>query len=155
MTQRMNYGALVPELTQKLSQLAGESLEESLLGLVHHRASQLNGCAFCLDMDVKKAKLRGEPELRVYHIGVWRESTLFSDQERAALEWTEALTQLTYHGIPEELYQKVKKHFTDKQLAELTFTIGLINTWNRLNVAFRTTPGGLDKVLGLDKADLR
>ncbi|WII72139.1 carboxymuconolactone decarboxylase family protein [Bdellovibrio sp. 22V] len=158
MSQRLNYAEMAPELTRKLTEMSMSldklSLSPTILALAHHRASQINGCAFCLDLDVKKAKLRGERELRVYHISVWRDSPLFTEQERAALEWTEAVTKLTDRGISDEIFESVSKHFSQKELSELTFAIGIINTWNRLNVAFRTTPGALDAMLGLTKSGL-
>lgn len=158
MGQRINYGAQSPQLSRKLfemSQLVKESgLPESLIDLVNIRASQLNGCALCLDMHVKEAKLHGERELRVYHVPIWRESELFSPKERAALEWTEAGTRLPEHGISDELYQRLREHFSEKDLSALTFAVATINFWNRMNVSFRTPPGSADKLLGLDKAGL-
>jgi len=118
------------------------------------RASQLNGCAFCVDMHVKEAKIHGERELRLHHVAVWRESQLFSPVERAALEWAEALTQLPPHGISERLYTKVREHFSEQDLSDLTFLIVAINGWNRLNVAFQTIPGSSDEAFGLIKANL-
>ena len=108
----------------------------------------------CIDMHVKEARIRGERELRLYHVSLWRESTLFNDKERAALEWTEALTKLSDHGVSDEIYEKVRKVLSEKEISDLTFSIGVINFWNRLNVGFRTTPGALDKMLGLTKANL-
>jgi AhpD family alkylhydroperoxidase len=137
----------------------GKSLGESTLGrtlldLVNLRASQLNGCAFCIDMHVKEARLHGERDLRVYHLPVWRESTLFSAKEKAALEWTEVVTKLPEHGIPDENFQRVRENFSDKEMSELTFAIGLINAWNRLSISFKAVPGSADKAFGLDKAGL-
>jgi len=158
MNPRIDYNMHSPEMIQKLlemSQLsAASSLDRTLADLVHIRASQLNGCAFCLDMHVKEAKIHGERELRLYHIPVWRESPLFSDKERAVLEWTEAVTQLS-EAIPEELYQRVRQQLSEKEMADLTFTIGIINFWNRLNVSSPTTPGSRDAMLGLTTADLK
>src|SRR5678816_2008138 len=95
----------------ELGQLSAKgSLSPTLNDLVHIRASQLNGCAFCLDMHVKEAKIHGERELRLYHVAIWRESPLFSEKERAALEWTETVTNLSSHGIPDELYRRVREH---------------------------------------------
>ena len=158
MSQRINLSTALSAHLNKLvdlSQLKGTTLDETLLGLVHHRASQINGCAFCLDMDVKEAKLRGERELRLHHVAVWRESTLFSARERAALEWTETLTRLPEGGVGDEIYGRVRELFSEKELAELTLAIGVINVFNRLNVAFRTVPGTMDQMFGLDKAGLR
>src|SRR5438034_11199043 len=106
----------------------GSVIEQKIQDLVHIRASQLNGCAFCLDMHVKEAKIHGERELRLYHISVWRESPLFSDKERAALEWTEAVTKIS-EGIPESLYEMVREHLSEKEMSEMTFAIALINIW--------------------------
>jgi AhpD family alkylhydroperoxidase len=157
MNPRINYNQHSPDLIKKLlelSQLSAQgSLGPTLTDLVHIRASQLNGCAFCLDMHVKEAKIHGERELRLYHISIWRESPLFSDKERAALEWTEAVTKLAAH-IPDSVYEQVRAHLSEKEMADLTFAIGIINVWNRLNISSRTTPGSLDAMLGLTHAGL-
>ncbi|HEY2974668.1 MAG TPA: carboxymuconolactone decarboxylase family protein [Pyrinomonadaceae bacterium] len=158
MSQRLNYFEQSPELTNKLFEF-GQAVKKSSLGntlidLVNIRASQLNGCAFCLDMHCKEAKIHGEQELRNYHIPIWRESALFSETERAALEWTEAVTKLTEHGIPDELYDRVRAQLSETQISELTFAIAVINAWNRLNISFRTVPGSFDEQLGLTKAGL-
>jgi AhpD family alkylhydroperoxidase len=148
-----------PELVKKLvdfSQAMAKSgrLEPKLALLVDIRASQMNGCAFCLDMHVKEAKLHGERELRLHHVAIWRESPLFTPKERAALAWTEALTHIAPTGISDELYAEVREQFSEKELSTLTFRVMGINAWNRANVAFRTTPGAHDKAFGLDKAGL-
>jgi len=129
-------------------------LEQGLIDLVDIRASQLNGCAFCVDMHVKEAKIHGERELRVYHVPIWRESTLFSPRERVALEWTEAVTRLPDQGISDELYGRAREQFSEKELSDLTFAVATVNLWNRLNVSFRTTPGSKDALLGLTKSGL-
>jgi AhpD family alkylhydroperoxidase len=112
---RINYNEHSPELIKSLFEMSQKnahgSLGPTLLDLVHIRASQVNGCAFCLDMHVKEARIHGERELRLYHIPIWRESPLFSDKERAALEWTEAVTKVA-DGIPEGLFEKVREHFS-------------------------------------------
>lgn len=148
-----------PDLVKKLQEfsvaISGSGCVDALiLLLVDIRASQINGCAFCVDMHVKEAKLHGERELRLYHVAVWRESHLFSNKERAALAWTEALTKIDSKGISDEIYHKVREQFNEKELSILTFRIMGINAWNRLNVAFHATPGAHDKFLGLDKAGL-
>ena len=157
MNPRINYNLHSPDLIRKLlelSQLSSQgSLGRTLTDLVHIRASQLNGCAFCLDMHVKEAKIHGERELRLYHISVWHESPLFSDKERAALEWTEAVTKLAA-PIPDELYDRVRAHLTEKEMSELTVAICMINFWNRLNISSPTTPGSRDAMLGLTGAGL-
>jgi len=156
---RLNYGEQSPALLKKLQEL-GMAIDktgqlEPLTGfLVDIRASQMNGCAFCLDMHVKQAKLHGERELRLYHVAIWRESPLFTPKEKAALALTEALTQIAPTGISDGLYDEVRAQFDEKQLSTLVFRIMVINAWNRANVAFRTTPGVLDKAFGLDKAGL-
>jgi alkylhydroperoxidase family enzyme len=114
----------------------------------------MNGCGFCLDMHVKEAKIHGERELRLYHIPIWRESTLFSPRERAALAWTEILTKMPEHGVPDDTYDRVRGQFSEKELSDLTFSVMAINAWNRVNVAFQTVPGSADKAYGLTKAGL-
>lgn len=157
--QRANYAQQSPELMKKLFELSqaskASSLGRTLTDLVNIRASQLNGCAFCLDMHVKEAKLHGERDLRVHHIPVWRESPLFSAKEKAALEWTEAVTRLTGRGIDDEQYARASSHFSDKELTELTYAIAVINSWNRLSVAFQAVPGSADARLGLEKSGLK
>lgn len=158
MTQRLNYMQQSPQLVRKfleISNLLKESaIEESIRDLVSIRASQINGCAFCVDMHGKEAKIHGERELRVFHLPVWRESTLFSPRERAALAWTEALTKLSEHGVSDEIYEHVRTHFSEKELSDLTFEVMAINGWNRAGIAFRTVPGSADKAFGLDRANL-
>ena len=159
MSQRLNYFNTSPELTKKVLGLSDAvkkgSLGNTLLDLINIRASQLNGCAMCLDMHSKEAKIHGERELRIYHIPIWRESPLFSDPEKAALEWTEALTKIGPEGVSDELYERTRAHFSEAQLAELSFAVGVINLWNRLNISFRIAPGSADEMLGLTKAGLK
>ena len=158
MTQRLNYAQQSPELFKKLSDLSmaqkGSVIEQKIQDLVHIRASQLNGCAFCLDMHVKEAKIHGENELRLYHIAIWRESNLFVPRERAALAWTEAVTKLPEGGIPDELYERVRGQLSEKEVSDLTFAIMTINAWNRVSIAFKAVPGSADKLYGLEKAGL-
>jgi AhpD family alkylhydroperoxidase len=158
MTQRINYLKQAPALFKKLVELGtlinDGSIKESTRDLVSVRASQINGCGFCLDMHVKQATIHGEGALRMHHLAAWRESTLFSPRERAALAWTEALTTLAPQGVPDELYERVRTQLTEQELTELTYEIMTINAWNRINVAFRTVPGSYDKEFGLDKANL-
>jgi AhpD family alkylhydroperoxidase len=158
MTQRINYVQQSPELFKKFFELSNllkdSAIEESIRDLVSIRASQLNGCGFCLDMHVKEARLHGERELRVHHLATWRESTLFSPRERAALAWTEVLTRLPEQGVPDDIYERVRTQFSEKELSDLTFEVMAINGWNRANVAFKTVPGSSDKAFGLDKANL-
>lgn len=158
MSQRLDYYALAPDLASKYLELSQLLHKKPFLAQVGHlvtlRASQLNGCAFCVDMHVKEARIHGERELRLHHVIVWRESTLFSARERCALEWTEALTQLAPTGVSSALYERVREHLSDAELAELSFLVVSINGWNRLSVAFQAVPGSADKLYGLDKADL-
>jgi len=155
---RLNYYAASSDLFNQLSKLAMSihkgSLGKPLLALIEMRASQLNGCAFCLDMHAKEAKLHGERELRLYALPAWRESLLFTDRERAALALTEAVTKLGEHGVSDEVFAQAREQFNDQELAELVLAIGVINTWNRLAITFHAVPGSMDKAYGLDKAGL-
>lgn len=121
--------------------LRQSGLEESLLNLVRMRASQINGCAYCLDMHWKDARALGETEQRLYGLDAWEESPYYTDRERAALAWTEAVTDVRDTHVPDEVFEKVKPLFTEKELADLTLAIAAINSWNRLNIAARTVPG--------------
>jgi len=158
MTQRINYMKQSPELSKKFLEfsnlLHNSSIEQSIADLVAIRASQLNGCAFCVDMHVKEAKIHGERELRLYHLTVWRESPLFIPRERAALAWTEILTRLPEGGVPDDVYERVRTQLSEKEISDLTFLIISINGWNRASVAFKSVPGEFDKAYGLDKANL-
>lgn len=159
MKTRLIHAEHSPLLTKKLTELsmllADSSIDKSILDLINYRASQINGCVFCLDLDVKKFKAHGERELRVYHLPVWKESPLFSDKEKAALLWTDAVTEISKNGIPDGVFIEVRKHFSEKELSDLTYAISAINAWNRLNIAFRTPPGSMDQIFGLDKVDLK
>lgn len=156
MSQRLNAFAQSPELFKKFVEfgmlLKKSAIESSILSLVEIRASQINGCGFCLDMHVKEAKIQGERELRLHHVAIWRESTEFSPRERACLAWTEALTTLGAHGVSDESYERVRGELSEKEITDLSFAVMAINGWNRLNVGFRTVPGSADKAYGLDKA---
>lgn len=158
MTERLDHMRQVPALTQKLTELSFAlkkgTVEQTILSLVEIRASQLNGCAFCLDMHVKQAKLDGERELRLHHVAIWRESPLFSDRERAALEWTEALTRLSPLGVSDEIYAQARAQFSEDELVYLTYMVMVINAWNRASIAFQSVPGSQDKAFGLDKSGL-
>ncbi|KQP20858.1 carboxymuconolactone decarboxylase family protein [Pseudorhodoferax sp. Leaf265] len=155
MTPRLNALQQAPELYKKLSDysIAGKkgSLDAKLLALIEIRASQMNGCAFCLDMHVKQAKQHGEGELRLHHVAIWHESPLFSARERAAFAWTEVLTQLPAHGVSDAVYEQVRAEFSEQEIVELTHNVMGINAWNRLSIAFRNVPGAADKAFGLDK----
>jgi AhpD family alkylhydroperoxidase len=121
--------------------LSGCGLARELLDLVCLRASQINGCAYCIDMHSKDLRMRGETEQRLYLLDAWRESPFYSDRERAALAWTEAVTRLTAGDVPDEVYEQARRQFSPDELASLTIAVVAINSWNRLNIAFRTVPG--------------
>ncbi|HEX7090994.1 MAG TPA: carboxymuconolactone decarboxylase family protein [Longimicrobiales bacterium] len=145
MEQRIDYAKVAPSgigAMLSLERYVREcGLEHSLLHLVKLRASQINGCAYCVDMHSKDARAEGEDEQRLYALPVWRETPFFSERERAALAWTEALTLIHEHGVPDELYNAVREHFSEKELVDLTLTVIVINGWNRLAVPFRTPAG--------------
>lgn len=124
------------------AQIEASGLEHSLLELVKMRASQINGCAYCLDMHSKDARAQGETEQRLYLLDAWRETSLFSERERAALAWTEAVTLVADGHVPDDVYDQVSSHFTEQELVTLTLEVVAINGWNRLNIAFRTEAGG-------------
>lgn len=158
MTQRIDYMKQSPELFKKFVDfsmtLKQSAIEETTRHLVDIRASQINGCAFCVDMHVKEAVLHGERALRLHHVATWRESNLFNDRERAALEWTEMLTKALADGVSDNVYDRVRAQFSEKELSDLTFLVMSINAWNRISVAFRPVPGSFDKAFGLDKSGL-
>ena len=143
--QRVNYAQQSPELLKRFAAfslaLKESTIEESIRDLVTLRASQLNGCGFCVDMHVKEAKIHGERELRLHHVAVWRESTLFAPRERAALAWTEIVTKLPEQGVPDDIYERVRGQLSEKEISDLTFAIVAINGWNRIATAFRKEPG--------------
>jgi AhpD family alkylhydroperoxidase len=158
MTQRIDYQKQSPELFKKFVEfsmaLRHSSIEESIHDLVNIRASQINGCAFCVDMHVKEATIHGERPLRLHHLAIWHESPLFSPRERAALTWTEILTHLPTGGVPDAVYEGVRTQLSEKELSDLTFLVMAINAWNRAGVGFQTVPGSYDKAFGLDKSGL-
>ncbi len=158
MSQRLDFTAAAPDAYRAYlafnQSLKGGSIDAATRELVNIRASQMNGCAFCLDMHVKEAKIRGERDLRLHHVAIWRESTLFSPRERAALAWTEALTHLPPGGAPDAVFEEVRAAFDDREIADLTYAIMAINGWNRIGVGFRTAPGSRDAEYGLTKAGL-
>jgi AhpD family alkylhydroperoxidase len=117
------------------------SLERLLLELVKLRASLINGCAYCVDMHTRVARSFGETEQRLYAVGVWREAPYYSERERAALAWTEAVTLISSDQVPDDVYELARQHFTEKELIDLTLAVVAINGWNRLAVAFRKVPG--------------
>lgn len=143
--ERLNFKRLVPAAYRAM--LALESyvhetgLESSLLELVKMRASQINGCAYCLDMHSKDARAAGETEQRLFVLNAWREAPFYTDRERAALAWTEAVTLVNESHVPEHVYQQARAHFSEEELVNLTIAIVAINGWNRLEVSFRGIPG--------------
>jgi AhpD family alkylhydroperoxidase len=156
---RASYAEQSPELLKKFTEFLAatreSSIEEPIRDLVAIRAAQLNGCTFCLDMHVKQAKIHGERELRLYHLAAWRDSTLFAPRERAALAWTEILTKLPEQGVPDDIYDRVRTQISEKEISDLTFVVMVVNSWNRLNIGFKTVPGSADAKFGLDKAGLK
>ncbi|MDI1253732.1 carboxymuconolactone decarboxylase family protein [Thermomonas sp.] len=145
MHQRLDYQRASPEAFKAMlhteQQIHASGLEESLLELVKSLASQINGCAWCLDMHTKDARAHGEAEQRLYLLPVWRDAPCYSDRERAALAWTEAVTRIATHEVSDAVYTEVCVHFDEKSLVDLTLAIIAINGWNRMNVAFRTEVG--------------
>jgi AhpD family alkylhydroperoxidase len=159
MNQRLHYAELSSEYFKKFAAFSTSlnhcAIEEEIRHLVEIRASQLNGCALCVDMHIKQATMHGERPLRLHHLAIWRESPLFSPRERAALAWAEVLTKIPEHGVSDALFEQVRGQLSEKELSDLTFIVMSINAWNRANVAFRTVPGAFDAAYGLDKANLR
>jgi AhpD family alkylhydroperoxidase len=120
---------------------AASGLERSLLELVRLRASQINHCAYCIDMHTKDARAQGETEQRLYLVSAWREAPFYSERERAGLEWTEAVTNVGDTHVPDNVFERVRQHFDEAELVALTFAVVAINSWNRLAVSFRTEVG--------------
>jgi AhpD family alkylhydroperoxidase len=146
MQERMNYYKAAPEGVKALRQVTGylktSGLETGLLHLVYLRALQINGCAFCVDMHTREALRDGEQERRLHMLVVWRESPLFSERERAAFAWTEAVTRIEQTHVPDEVYAEARQHFSETEIANLTLAVATINAWNRMAVSFRTPPAG-------------
>jgi AhpD family alkylhydroperoxidase len=144
-TTRINYGTVaggVYDAMDALDRYAGAcGLEEPLLHLVRLRASQLNGCAYCLDMHWKDLRALGEAEQRLYSLDAWRECPYSTARERAALEWTEAVTRIAEGHVPDPVHEQARAHFSEKELADLTLAVAAINAWNRLSIAARLVPG--------------
>jgi AhpD family alkylhydroperoxidase len=145
MEQRINYATVAPEGIRALSGLEGYirscGLEARLLDMVKTRASQLNRCAYCIDMHTKDARAAGETEQRLYALSAWQDTPFYTDRERAALAWTEAVTLVSQGSVPDGLYEEVRRHFSEKELVDLTLALVAINGWNRLGISFRTVPG--------------
>lgn len=145
MEPRIDYRKYAQEGTKALFALekyiAESGLDKKLMELVKMRASQINGCAFCIDMHSKDARALGETEQRLYELDAWRETPFYTDRERAALEWTESLTLVSQTHVPDSVYEEVKKHFSEKEIVDLTLLVGAINNWNRIAIAMRAVPG--------------
>jgi len=119
----------------------GSGLEDSLIELLKTRVSQINGCAYCIDMHTKDARAQGETEQRLYALSAWRETPFFSERERAMLEWAESVTLISENHVPDEVFEHARKHFTEEELVNLTMALVAINGWNRLAISFRALPG--------------
>ena len=145
MTTRLNYAHVDPEAMKAMygleQYLKSSGLEPLLLELVKLRASQLNGCAYCIDMHTKDARVEGESEQRLYLVQAWREAPFYTERERAALEWTESLTLIAENQVPDDVYERIHQHFSDQELVSLTLAVVAINGWNRFAISFRTEPG--------------
>jgi AhpD family alkylhydroperoxidase len=141
MKARLAPYKIAPELMKAMSALeaavAGSGLEKSLIELVKTRASQINGCAFCIHMHTKDARALGETEERLYLLSAWRESPLYTDRERAALGWTESVTLVSQTGVPDDVYEQVRGSFSDEEIVKLTMLVATINAWNRIAISFR------------------
>lgn len=156
--QRLNYFALAMPAFQHLAAIdqycKKSAVDPTILRLVQIYASQLNGCAFCVDIHCKEAKIAGERELRIYHVPTWQDSPLFTEKEKAALEWTKAVTLISQGPVSDALFSKMKEHFSDQDIVDLNMQIAFINLFNRFAATFKSVPGERDKVLGLQKANL-
>lgn len=145
MQPRIDYRKYAQQPLQSMLALekyiSESGLDPKLVHLVKMRASQINGCAYCLDMHSLDARAEGESEQRLYTLDAWRETPFFTDRERAALAWTEALTLVSHTHAPDDVYDEVKKQFSEKEIVDLTFVIGTINLWNRLAISLRAVPG--------------
>ena len=145
MKPRIDFTRVSPKVLQAMYGLQNtvdsSGLERPLLELVKMRASQINGCAYCLDMHSKDARAAGETEQRLYLLDAWRETSLYSERERAALEWTEALTLIGEGHVPDSVYSAVREHFNEEELVNLALAVVAINGWNRFSIAFRAEAG--------------
>jgi AhpD family alkylhydroperoxidase len=144
MYKRINYEEVSPEAVSSMyalgRYLAACGLERSLQELIRLRASQINGCVLCVDMHTKALKEQGMDERKVHSVVVWYESPFFSERERAALAWTEAVTLVTEGHVPDDVYQEVRQQFSEKELTDLTFSLATINAWNRIAISLRHLP---------------
>jgi AhpD family alkylhydroperoxidase len=150
MKARIHYGNVAPGAYEAMdaldSYLQTCGIEKSLLMLIQLRASQMNGCAYCLDMHWKDLSAIGEEPRRLYSLDAWRECAYYTDRERAALAWTEAVTAVAVGHVPDALYEEVRPHFSEKEIADLTLAVAAINAWNRLSIAGRLVPGNYQPV---------
>jgi AhpD family alkylhydroperoxidase len=146
MRARLSYAKAAPGIYDAMEHLETYlqdcGLERSLLFLIQLRSSQINGCAYCLDMHWKDLRAIGETEQRLYSLDAWRECPYYTERERAGLAWAEAVTRITEGHVADAVYEAVRPHFTEKELSDLTFAVATINAWNRLAIASRTVPGG-------------
>ena len=146
MTERISFQEISKGFMDGLFKTAGylkkSGLDPKLAELINYRVSQINGCAYCLDMHSKDARANGETEQRLYGLDAWRETGYYSARERAALEWTESLTLVADTRVPDDVYERVREQFSEDELAHLSLAVVAINGWNRLNIAARTVPGG-------------
>src|SRR5262245_50451749 len=147
MRARLNPYQVAPESMQPMidfeQSIQASGLEGSLIELVKTRASQINGCAVCLHMHTRDARAHGETEMRIYLLDAWRDSPLYTDRERAALAWTDALTRVSEGGASDAAYEAFRQHFTEEEQVRITLLVGAINAWNRLNVGFHVKHGGV------------
>jgi AhpD family alkylhydroperoxidase len=144
MEPRVNYAKYSDKVKGMFAleqSVRASGLEHSLLHLVKMRASLINGCAYCIDMHSKDARAEGETEQRLYGLGAWRETPYYTDRERAALEWTDTLTQISTHHVSDELFERTRQHFTEEEIVALTMAVVAINGWNRIAISMRAVPG--------------
>jgi AhpD family alkylhydroperoxidase len=144
MNRRIAYSQVAPEAVKALSAtrpyIAASGIEPRLRALVELRTSQINGCAYCVDMHSREARQAGETQQRLDCLPVWRETTFFDDRERAALHWAESVTLVSETGVPDAVYDETKKHFSEKDLVDLTLVVSVMNAWNRMAISFRQGP---------------
>jgi len=145
MQPRIEYGKAAPGASRAMYALEtyvkSTGLEPSLLDLLRTRASQINGCAYCIDMHTQEARAKGESEQRLYLLNAWYETPFYTDRERAALAWTEAVTLIADGHVPDEVYEQARAQFSEQELVNLTMAVVAINGWNRLAISFRSVPG--------------
>ncbi len=158
MAARINYEKIAPEAIQAMQKLEEyvrkSGIERSLLELVRLRASEMNGCAYCVDMHTQDARAQGETEQRLYAVTVWRDTPFFTAREQAALAWTEAVTWMSWEHVSDDVYQTARRHFSEKEMVDLTMAVIAINGWNRLSISLRGEagtyhPGGKRNVPGI------